>query len=69
MSANVIPIRGPEPYLSRVELAEFMDVSERTVDRWAAEGMPFETWGLRTKKFQASQCIAWARDRAARRAS
>lgn len=71
MSENVVPLRlpdGPEPYLSRIELARFMRVSVRCVDRWATEGMPFETWGLRTKKFRASECVAWARTRA-RRAS
>lgn len=59
---------GPEPYLSRAEIASFMRVSPRTIDRWTLEGMPHETWGLRTKKFRASECVRWARTRS-RRAS
>ena len=53
--------RPPEPYLSRVELAEMMGVSVKTVDRWVKGGMPSETWGLRTRRFLASQAVVWAR--------
>jgi phage terminase Nu1 subunit (DNA packaging protein) len=72
MNGDVVSFRqpdGPEPYLNRVEIATFMRVSERTIDRWSTEGMPFETWGLRTKKFRASEVVRWARSRTARRAS
>ena len=36
----------------RGELADRMVVSERTVKRWVALGMPSETWGMaRTRRF------------------
>lgn len=57
---------GPEPYMSRAQIAEYLQVSTKTIDRWALDGCPFETWGLRTKKFRASEVTAWARRRAER---
>jgi len=54
---------GIEPYLSRHELALAMGVSERTVDRWVVEGLPHETWGLRSRKFLLSETVRWARTR------
>ena len=68
VSAEVARLRqpdGPESYRTRTEIAEFMRVSERTIDRWSREGLPYETWGLRTKKFRASDVVRWARGRAA----
>ena len=68
---NVVALRrdgGPEPYLTRRQLAAFMQVSERTVDRWTREGMPHETFGLRTKRFRASEAVGWARTRTRRSA-
>ena len=53
----------PERYVKPRELAELMGVSRRTIDRWLAQGMPSETWGMRrTRRFLPSQAIAWARD-------
>jgi phage terminase Nu1 subunit (DNA packaging protein) len=60
------PRIGPEPYLMRAEIARFMRVSTRTIDRWVLEGCPHETWGLRTKKFRPSEVIAWARLRSSK---
>lgn len=73
---NVVSFRGTgdtralptERYVSRLEIAEIMGVSPRTIDRWCGEGLPHETWGMRTKKFRASEVVEWARNRA-RRAS
>jgi hypothetical protein len=56
-------LHPPEPYLSRAEIARFMAVCDRTIDRWTKEGCPHETWGLRAKKFRASEVQAWARRR------
>lgn len=56
---------SPEPYLSRMAIAEHMGVSTGTIDRWCREGAPYETWGLRTKKFRATRVVAWAKRRAA----
>lgn len=53
-----------ERYVKALELAALMGVSERTIKRMVAAGMPSETWGMsRTRRFLPSQAIAWARDR------
>lgn len=54
-----VPI-SPEPFMTRRQLAEHMQVHERTIDRWAKEGMPHQVWGKRTKRFRASEAEAWA---------
>lgn len=63
---NVIglPVPEPERYMTRAQLAEHMGVSVATVDRWVADGMPSETWGLRARRFRPSSAIAWARAQA-----
>lgn len=53
----------PEKYVNRAQLAEIMGVSIATIDRMVAAGMPSETWGRRTRRFLASEAIAWARAR------
>ena len=70
-SSNVVPLHpptGPEPWMSKARVAAHMGVSVRTITRWMAEGLPHETWGLSTPKFQASVVVRWASQRA-RRAS
>jgi hypothetical protein len=53
-----------ERYVKIAELAVLMRVSERTINRWVAHGMPSETWGLgHTRRFLPSQTITWARAR------
>jgi excisionase family DNA binding protein len=54
-----------ERYIDTRELAVLMGVSTRTVERMVREGMPSETWGLRRRRFLASEAMAWARERAA----
>lgn len=66
MSATKIsglPVREPERYVTRLELARLMGVSVKTVDRMVLEGMPSETWGLRSRRFLPSRALAWARTR------
>lgn len=58
-----LPVPEPEDYVSRRELARMMGVGVRTVDRFRAEGMPCESWGLRAVRFQPSRAMAWARAR------
>ena len=53
----------PEPYVSPRELARIMGVSRSTIYRWLDQGLPSETWGLRTRKFKPSQAMAWAKAR------
>lgn len=58
-----LPLREPERYVTRVELAKLMGVSVKTIDRFVNAGMPSETWGVRTRRFRPSVAIAWARSR------
>jgi excisionase family DNA binding protein len=58
-----LPVEQTERYLTRAELAELMGVSVKTIDRLVAQGMPSETWGLRSRRFLASRALAWARTR------
>lgn len=69
--SNVTAIAVPEPerYVSRAQLADLMGVSIGTVDRLVADGMPSETWGMRTRRFRPSVAIAWARQRSVRSAA
>jgi hypothetical protein len=54
-----------EPYIDARELAVVMGVSSTTIKRMVADGMPSETWGMhRTRRFRATEAIAWARSRA-----
>jgi phage terminase Nu1 subunit (DNA packaging protein) len=55
-----------ERYVTAGELAQLMGVSVRTIKRWTAEGMPSETWGMRTRRYLASEAVAWARERGQR---
>lgn len=68
---NVIglPVREPERYVTRAELAELMGVSVRQVDAWRKDGMPCESWGLRVVRFRPSLAMQWVRERAHREAA
>lgn len=57
------PQTEPERYLTRAELARLMGISVSTVDRMVGEGMPSVLWGRRTRRFRASEAVAWAQDR------
>lgn len=60
-----LSITAAERYVRAGELAELMGVSLSTIRRWTKEGMPSDSWGMaRTRRYLASQCIAWARARA-----
>jgi phage terminase Nu1 subunit (DNA packaging protein) len=53
-------------FIDARQLAAVMGVSTTTIKRWTAAGMPSETWGMkRTRRFQVSEVIAWARTREA----
>ena len=68
MSADRPRPLTPERYLTRQQLAEVMNVSVKTIDRMVRNGMPSETWGLRSRRFLASRALAWARTRQRRAA-
>jgi hypothetical protein len=57
------PIAVPEPYVDRKQLADLMGVSVATIDRMVRAGMLSETWGIRSRRFQPSLALAWARAR------
>jgi phage terminase Nu1 subunit (DNA packaging protein) len=57
---------GTDRYLDAHELSRRMGISVRTVERWTAEGMPSESWGMRVRRYQFAPCVQWARQRASR---
>ena len=66
MSATVheLPSRplatvAPDRYLDRVQLAEHLGVSTKTVDRMRAEGCPSHTFGRRLRRFRLREVEAW----------
>lgn len=66
MTVRQMPL-PPERWVGRKEMARLLDVSLSTLDVWVGEGMPSETWGMRTRKFLPSQALAWAHDRGQRK--
>jgi phage terminase Nu1 subunit (DNA packaging protein) len=58
-----LPVPEPERYVTTAELAALMGVSDRQIRKFRAEGMPYESWGLRAVRFQPSRAMAWARTR------
>lgn len=63
MSATTGPFQQSEAYVDAATLAALMGVHVKTVRKWAANGMPSETWGLRCRRFLPSQAMAWVRHR------
>ena len=58
-TAGVTDMR--EHYVDARTLAKMMSVSERTIRRMVARGMPHERWGLsRTIRFLPSTALEWA---------
>lgn len=60
---RVIPFRpraGSEPWLTKRRLAEYFQVSERTIERWTHAGMPcLRVPHGRTVRYRVSRCEAW----------
>jgi excisionase family DNA binding protein len=52
-----------EPYMDRKQLAGLLGVSTWTVDRLVKEGMPSYTWGMRVRRFRASEALEWLQAR------
>lgn len=48
--------------LTSSELATALKISERQVQRLAAEGMPFQPVGARGKRYDLELCKAWLRE-------
>jgi excisionase family DNA binding protein len=49
---------GREPWWSKKALAEYLAVSERTIERWTAEGMPCLR-SRRTVRYRVSDVESW----------
>lgn len=47
--------------LNRAQLAAAMGVSDSTVGRWLAAGLPHTPIGVRGKRFDLAECRAWLR--------
>ena len=52
-------------YLSENELAAFLKISKRTVQRWRAngEGPPWTRISVRAVRYNLNSCKAWAEQR------
>lgn len=48
--------------LNRQELAVAMRVSDSTIARWLAAGLPYTPVGVRGKRFDLAECRAWLRE-------
>ena len=58
---HVIPFRprgGGEPWVTKARIAEYFQVSGRTVERWKQRGMPFHRLGG-TVRFRISEVESW----------
>lgn len=64
-----LPVPEQEPYVTRQQLAAIMNVSVSSIDNMVREGMPSETWGMRSRRFRPSRAVAWARARQLRDAA
>ena len=52
------PPPGREPWWPKRRLAAYLNVSERTIERWTAEGMPCLR-SRRTVRYRPSDVEAW----------
>lgn len=49
-----------ERWVTKRELADYLGVSQKTIERWATAGMPrLSAPGRRTVRFRISACEAW----------
>lgn len=63
--ADVVPIRSEgEVYITRRQLAERLGIGLTKLDELVKEpGFPSYTWGLRVRRFRASEVDRWLRER------
>lgn len=76
LAAHPLPEGQPEAELNRSQLGIAMDVSENTITKWAAQGMPVREEGGNGREYRYSlaECYAWrmwrdGEDAATRRAA
>jgi excisionase family DNA binding protein len=61
-SGRVLPFRGrrvSEPLATKAQLAEYLQVHPRTIDRRVEAGMPCIRVGSRAVRFRIADCEAW----------
>ncbi|MBR2819830.1 MAG: terminase small subunit [Reyranella sp.] len=65
MNRHPLPDGVVDAVLNRGQLARAFDVSEPTIDRWIADGMPVQEAGTngRSYKFLLSDCWSWKAER------
>lgn len=53
-------IPQPDPWLTRSEIAERLQIPEKTLAQWASQrkGPPYRRFGRHTR-YRLSECIAW----------
>ena len=54
-----IIITGGDKMLTRKQLAEYMQVSERTIDRYREQGMPFHKLPTGSIRFKLEEVEKW----------
>jgi excisionase family DNA binding protein len=60
---------APEAFITADELARILGVSRTTVWRMTREGMGSYVFAKRSRRFLASECVAWCRGRGSLQAS
>lgn len=53
------PIQQLEPFVTRVQLAEHLGVSMKTIERWEKRGLPHHRWGPRIIRYRVSEAKLW----------
>ena len=59
LPARPVATVAPDRYMSRLQLAEHLGVSTKTVDRMVAEGCPSHTFGRRLRRFRLREVEDW----------
>jgi excisionase family DNA binding protein len=64
LPARAAVTAAPDRYLSRAELADYLGVCVKTIDRNVREGCPSHTFGRRLRRFKVAEVERWLRGRA-----
>lgn len=54
----------PKLLLSKQQLAEYLNVSEMTVDRWRKKGLPWTRAGVKLVRFDLDEVNEWLKQHA-----
>ena len=49
------------PYVTKLQIADYLQLRPRTIDRWMTEGMPHYRLGARRTRFKISEVEEWMR--------